>query len=54
MTVAGPRIPIFTASTRKWAKTASICADTNAARTGSMPVTRRVFWAVSAMITATS
>ena len=52
VTPAWPSMPIFTASTRTSANSVSIWAATNSGGTGEMPVTARVFCAVSAAITA--
>jgi hypothetical protein len=44
-------MPIFTASTSRSEKTASICAVTKSGGTSWIAVTPSVFWAVSAVIT---
>jgi len=44
-------MPTLTALTSRSANTASSCAVTNSAGTTWTPVTPRVFWAVSAVIT---
>ncbi len=52
VTAAVPSMPILTASTRTSAKIACSCAVTKAGGISSIPVTPRVFCAVSAVSTA--
>ena len=51
ITAAPPSMPIFTASILTSANSVSICSPTNAGGIGKMPVTARVFCAVSAATT---